>query len=472
MPSSLNQAFARGRRNDRFPDDFIWGVATASYQIEGSRRADGGADSVWDAFSRKPGAVLGGMNGDLACDSWNRWREDIELLRGLGVDAYRFSLSWARILPEGRGKPNRAAIDWYRRFLEALLAAGIEPWVTVYHWDHPNCLEEEGGWPSRDMALRYGEYASVCFREFGDLADKWITLNEPWCSSLLSYDRGFHAPGLHDKAAAYRAVHHHLLGHGLAMEAWKADTPIGSVPTGKAGKGSPQIGIVLNLGLPRPATRREEDKEAASRAGDEPTALFMDPLHGRGYPERHLAAYPGLSMPVQPGDMEKIAAALDFIGLNYYSESVVEAVPVSKEHPEGFREIESFHDKTEMGWPIVPGGLARMLRIVHETWKPKALYITENGCACPDLPDVDGRVRDKDRIDYLRSHLEVCEEAIAEGIPLKGYFEWSLMDNFEWALGYSKRFGLVHVDFKTQVRRPKDSYNWYREVIAGHGLET
>jgi beta-glucosidase len=408
------------------------------------------------------------MNGDLACDSWRRWKDDIDLLRGLGVDSYRMSLSWARILPEGRGRANRAAIDRYRRILEALLEAGIEPWVTMYHWDHPNCLEEAGGWPSREMAYSFGEYASLCLREFGDLAKKWITLNEPWCSSLLSYDRGHHAPGLHDKPAAYRAAHHHLLGHGFAMEAWKADRPKAEPSRGRMGE--PLIGIALNLSLPRPATRRKEDLEAASRASDELTGLFMDPLFDRGYPERHIAAHPGVKMPIEAGDMEKIAAPLDFIGVNYYFENVVESVPVSAEHPEGFREIPSWQPETEMDWPIVPQGLARMLRTVDEKYKPKALMITENGCACPDSVDSAGRIRDPDRIAYLKSHLEACEEAVGAGIPLKGYFLWSLMDNFEWAWGYSKRFGLVHIDFRTQVRRPKDSYFWYRDVVAGHGL--
>jgi len=457
-------------REDRFPADFVWGVATAAYQIEGSRRADGGAESVWDAFARRPGAVLGGMNGDLACDSWNRWKEDVALVRGLGVDAYRFSLSWARIMPNGKGSPNGAAIDWYRRFIEALLEAGVEPWITVYHWDHPNCLEEAGGWPSRDMAFRFADYASLCFRAFGDLADKWMTLNEPWCSSMLGYARGEHAPGLRDEAAAYRAVHHLLLGHGLAVEAFRASPPRGANPAGRIRSAAPLLGIALNPSLPRPATRREADILAASRAGDERTALFMDSLFGKGYPERHLAAHPGVSMPIAQGDLEKIAAPLDFIGVNYYSEDVVEAVPVTAESPEGFRFAASWEERSDMAWPVAPSGLKRLLVGLHEGWRPAALVVTENGYARRDEPDAAGRVADRERIDYIRSHLEACEDAIEVGVPLEGYFGWSLMDNFEWSWGYSKRFGLVHVDFRTQERRPKDSYYWYRDAVAGHGF--
>ncbi|HUX38503.1 MAG TPA: GH1 family beta-glucosidase [Rectinemataceae bacterium] len=457
------------KREDRFPDDFVWGAATASYQIEGSRLADGGGESVWDVFSRRPGAVLGGMNGDLACDSWRRWKDDIALLRGLGVDAYRFSLSWARIVPKAGGGANRAALDWYRRFIEALLMAGIEPWITLYHWDHPAWVEEAGGWPARDTAFRFADYATLCFGEFGDLANKWISLNEPWCSSILSHDLGEHAPGHRDKAAAYRAVHHLLLGHGLATEAFRASPPRGTAAAGRKDAGAAQIGITLNPSLPRPATRREEDILAASRAGDQRTALFMDPLFGKGYPEGHLAAYPGIVMPIVQGDLEKIAMPIDFLGVNYYNEDVVEAVAISPEHPEGFRRVPSWEDESDMGWAVSPGGMKRLLSGLHERWKPKALVVTENGYASRDEPDASGRVADRGRIDYLRGHIGSCEEALVAGIPLKGYFEWSLMDNFEWAWGYSKRFGIVHVDFRSQERRPKDSYYWYRDVVAGHG---
>jgi len=468
----MTKPVAADGREDGFPADFLWGVATASYQIEGSRRADGGGESVWDSFARKPGAVLGGMNGDQACDSYRRWKDDIALIRGLGVGAYRFSLSWARIQPERGGKPNGAAIGWYRRFIEALLEAGVEPWVTLYHWDHPDWMERDGGWPSRDMAARFGDYAALCFREFGDLANKWMTVNEPWCTAILGHDKGEHAPGLRDKAAAYRAVHHLLLGHGLAVEAFRASPPRGASARGRKDAGKPMVGIVINPSLPRPATRREEDVLAASRAGDQRTALWMDPLFGKGYPERHIAAYPEIEMPVRQGDLEKIRLPVDFVGVNYYNEDVVEAVPISREHPEGFRNAPMWERRSDMDWPVVPRGMGRLLAGLDARWKPPALYVTENGYADRDEPDAESRIADGDRIDYLRGHLESCEEAIAQGLPLKGYFEWSLMDNFEWAWGYSKRFGLVHVDFRSLERSPKDSYYWYRDVVAGMGLRS
>jgi beta-glucosidase len=444
-------------------------VATASYQIEGSRLADGGGESVWDAFARRPGAVLGGMNGDLACDSWRRWREDLALIRGLGVDAYRFSLSWARLLPDGAGRPNRAAIDGYRALIEGLLEAGVLPWATLYHWDHPQALEAAGGWPARDMALRFGDYAALCFREFGDLVAKWMTLNEPWCPSILGWDLGEHAPGHRDKQAAYRAVHHLLLGHGLAMEAWGEAGVQGAAPAGRP-RPEPAIGIVINPSKPRPATRRPEDLLASERASDERTALWLDPLFGRGYPSRHLEAYPGLSMPIEAGDLDRIAAPLDFLGVNYYNEDLVEAAPVSPLHPEGYRYLPTADGRTEMDWAIVPAGLGRLLRFIDGRWKPRALLVTENGASFPDQVDSGGRIRDRQRIAYLRGHLAVCEDLVSEGLPLRGYFAWSLLDNFEWAWGYSRRFGLVHVDFKTLARRPKDSYYWFRDAVAGHGF--
>lgn len=452
-----------GPRGNRFPEDFLWGVSTSAYQIEGSPRFEGRSPSVWDVFSQKPGAVFGGMNGDLACDSYRRWREDVELLRGLGVDSYRFSLAWPRILPEGSGRPNAAGIDHYRRLCEALLEADIEPFVCLYHWDHPQALEEKGGWTERDMAFRFADYAGLCFEQFDGLVSRWMTLNEPWCSSILGYGRGEHAPGRRDEAAAYRAVHHHLLGHGLAVEAFRSlcpRDPGGSVP---------EIGLALNPALPRPATRRAEDRAAALRASVERSALFMDPLFGRGYPEGQLAAHPGVLIPLEAGDLERIALPIDYLGVNYYNEEAIEAVPVSAAHPEGFRYVPTWQEKTEMGWDIVPAGLGRILAFLAENWPVPRFYVTENGAAFPDEPDAAGRVRDGNRIEYLRAHLKACEEALESGIPVGGYFVWSLLDNFEWSWGYSKRFGLVWIDFRNGERRPKDSYYYYRDVVSGAG---
>jgi len=442
---------SRRSRNDGFPSDFIWGCSTASFQIEGSTGADGRGDSIWDRFSRIPGKVYGGMTGDFACDSYRRWKDDVELLKGLGVDAYRYSIAWPRIQPEGSGKALQTGLDYYKRLGDALAEEGIESAVTLYHWDLPQALEDNGGWPNRDTALRFAEFTDIVCRALGDRVGRWFTLNEPWCSAFLGYAAGVHAPGRRDKTDAYKAAHHLLLAHGLAVKAYRA-----------TGLVAP-IGIVLNTVTPRPATRRAQDIAAAERASDQGTALWLDPIYGRGYPERHLAAQ-GVSMPLLPGDMETIASPIDFLGINYYSERPMRADP---ESPEGFIEAPSWQDKTDMGWDIVPEGLSRMLRAIAVRWPVKALFVTENGAAFMDAVDTAGRIHDRERIAYLRSHIVACRSVIAEGVPLKGYFVWSLMDNFEWAHGYSKRFGLVHVDAATGLRKPKDSYYFYRDFIAG-----
>jgi beta-glucosidase len=443
---------ARAKRNDGFPSDFLWGCSTASYQIEGSTDADGRGVSIWDTFSKTPGKVYGGMTGDFACDSYRRWKDDVDLVRRLGVDSYRYSVSWSRIQPEGRGKPLDAGLDHYKRLADELGRAGIESAVTLYHWDMPQALEDEGGWPLRDTAYRFAEFADIVFRALGDRVGRWFTLNEPWCSAFLGYELGVHAPGRKDRAEAYGAAHHLLLAHGLGVQAYAATSL-------KA-----PIGVVINAMTPRPATRRSEDVEAAEKAADQGTALWFDPLYGRGYPAKHLGAV-GVSMPVQAGDLEIIASPIDFVGINYYSERAVEADPT---RPEGFREVPSWRDKTEMGWEIVPEGLVRMLKKIAERWPVKELYVTENGAAFVDKVEDSGRIRDRERIEYLRTHIAACRQAIAEGVPLKGYYVWSLMDNFEWSHGYTKRFGLVHVDPASGTRRPKDSFWYYRDLVAGN----
>jgi beta-glucosidase len=445
-------AQTRGPRNDGFPSDFIWGASTASYQIEGATDADGRGASIWDTFCKTPGKVLGGMTGDLACDSYHKWKDDVELLRRLGVDSYRYSVAWPRIQPEGRGKPLQAGLDYYRRLADELGKAGIESAVTIYHWDLPQALEDRGGWPLRDTAYRFAEFAEIVYRELGDRVGRWFTLNEPWCSAFLGYETGVHAPGRRDRGDAYKAAHHLLLAHGLGVEAHRA-----------AALKAP-IGIVLNVSTPRPATRSAADLEAAERAADKGAALWLDPIFGRGYPERHLKAQ-GVSMPVLPGDFEIIAAPIDFVGLNYYSEIAVEADPSGAE---GFREVRTYQPRTDLGWSIVPGGLYRLLTKVSGRWPVKELYLTENGAAFTDSAEEGGRVGDGARIDYLRSHIAACARALAAGVPLKGYFVWSLMDNFEWAYGYSERFGLAYVDPVSGARRPKDSFYYYRDLVAGN----
>ena len=438
---------------------FLWGVSTSSYQIEGAPDSGGKGESIWDAFCRQPGRIADASSGDVACDSYHRWKEDIALMRGLGVGACRFSVSWPRIQPSGRGPALEAGLDWYRRFAEGLLAAGIEPWVTLYHWDLPLALEEGGGWTARDTAFRFAEYAELVYRALDGLVSGWATLNEPWCSAFLGYGTGEHAPGRRDPKAAHEAAHHLLLGHGLATLSFRELLPKG------------RIGIVLNPATPRPATSRPEDREAALRASQERTGLWLDPVSGRGYPSDYLARR-GMEMPVEEGDLDIIAAPLDYVGINYYSEDVVSAAPVSPACPDGFRYEASWQGKTEMGWPIVPEGLGRMLRSVNDGWSPEALYVMENGAAFADgLRDpADGHVKDPDRIAYLESHIASCLGAAAAGVPVRGYFAWTLVDNFEWSLGYSRKFGLASLDPATLDRRPKDSFLFYRDVVAGNVL--
>jgi beta-glucosidase len=442
-------AQAQGAGKDGFPPDFLWGCATASYQIEGATGADGRGDSIWDSFCRRPGKVRGGMTGDVACDSYVRWKDDVELLRSLGVGSYRYSVAWPRIQPEGKGKPLQAGLDYYKRLADALGEEGIESAVTLYHWDLPQALEDSGGWPFRDTAYRFADFADIVFRALGDRVGRWFTLNEPWCSAFLGYESGEHAPGRADRAGAYRAVHHLLLAHGLGVKAHAS-----------SGLAAP-IGIVVNAMAPRPATDSAADVEAADRAADKGTALWFDPIYGRGYPARHLDAM-GVTMPIEGGDMETIASPIDFVGINYYSETVVEADPSG---PEGFRYLPNRQPMTDMGWSIVPDGLVRLLANIRRRWPVKAFYITENGAAFADTVEESGKIRDTGRIDYLDSHIAACGKAIEAGIPVKGYYVWSLLDNFEWAYGYSKRFGLVHVDFESGKRRQKDSYWFYQAII-------
>ncbi len=440
-----------------FPDSFLWGTATASYQVEGAVTEGGRSRSIWDAFSAIPGKILDGQNGDEAADHYHRYEQDISLMEKGGFGAYRFSIAWPRIQPEGKGKVNPAGLDFYKRLADELHSHGIQAVATLYHWDLPQSLEDAGGWPLRDTADRFAEYASLCFAGLSDHIDMWITLNEPWCSAVLGYYIGEHAPGRMSLEDAWAAGHHLLLGHGKAVQAYRSQIS-SDVP----------IGITLNLETPRPATRKEADKEAVQRALDLRTRFFLDPLLGKGYPERHFDAYPQLKRPViLDGDMETIASPIDFLGLNYYWEPVVASDP---KNPEGFQDVHSHHERTDMGWPITPQGLYRHLKWVSNHTEGKLpLYITENGCAMPDeLSDDTSRCHDPRRVKYLKDHLREAARAIGDGVDLRGYFVWSLLDNFEWAFGYTKRFGIVYVDYETQKRIPKDSYYYMREVISGH----
>lgn len=441
----------------QFPTDFLWGSATASYQIEGAWQEDGKGESIWDRFSHTSGKVQDGDTGDIACDHYHRWRDDVALMRDLGLKAYRFSIAWPRVYPAGRGKANSAGLDFYSRLVDELLAAGIRPFATLYHWDLPQTLQDRGGWPVRATAEAYVEYVETIARKLGDRVHDWMTFNEPWVSAFLGYEYGVHAPGHTDLREAFTAAHHHLLAHGWAVPIIRRDSP-----------GS-RAGIVLNLSPHHPASPSEADMLAARLADAKGNRWFLDPLVGRGYPQ-DLCESLHLSLDfVQPGDMAVIAVPTDFLGINYYTRQIIrsEAIP---ESANARRATLPNPNPTTMGWEVYPAGLYELLTRLKAEYPCPAYYITENGAAYPDRVGPDGQVDDPQRVAYLRAHFEQAGRALAEGVPLKGYFVWSLIDNFEWAYGYSQRFGLVYVDYKTQARIPKASARWYGQVIAANSL--
>jgi beta-glucosidase len=434
-----------------FSDDFLWGTATASYQVEGALHEGGRSESIWDTFARKPGAVYGGESGEIACDQYHRYKEDVALMAELGFQAYRFSIAWPRILPNGTGAVNKEGVAYYRALCTELHKRGIKACATLYHWDLPQCLQDKGGWAERFIVDAFTEYAKVCFAELGDLIDQWITINEPFCVTYLGYMFGAHAPGIKDMEQTVRAVHNLNLAHGAAVQSYRA-----------TGLKAP-IGTTLNLSSPRPASLRPEDKQAALIARAIESEIFLYPLLGKGYPPSALELM-GDFKP-NPAELELIAQKLDFIGINYYTES---AVFYDEKNFRKYSDKPAWQEVSDMGWPIVPGGLGRLIRWVHEVTGGLPIYVTENGYASPDVVGPDGRVHDRERIDYIKKHLEVCASLISEGVNLKGYYAWSLLDNFEWAYGYTKRFGIVHVDYVTQKRTPKDSAYFFRDVIAGY----
>ena len=454
-------------------NSFLWGVATASYQVEGAVDAGGRGKSIWDTFCKTPGKVYANHNGDVACDQYHRYPEDIALMADIGVQAYRFSIAWPRILPTGSGAANQKGLDYYRRLAEGLRGRGVRPVATLYHWDLPQTLQDTGGgWVNRDTALRFADYAEICARALGDVIDMWITLNEPWCVAVMGHLLGYHAPGHTDAQETATVVHHLNLAHGLGVSALRAH-----------GGADVQIGTTLNLAVTRPATRREEDIEASDIANDD-ARMYLWPLFGKGYPQREIdmLGERGITLPVVDGDMEKIAQPIDFLGLNYYMEFAKGAVRPDAPKTPGqntdaheseigtlmLDNMPQWEPVTDMGWHITPGGVLRHLRWIKAEIGDIPMYITENGLATQDTLGTDGRVHDPERIAFLRSHLRACRQAIDEGINLRGYFLWSLIDNFEWGFGYTKRFGIVYCDYTTLARYPKDSYYFYRDVIAGY----
>jgi beta-glucosidase len=438
----------------RFPDGFLWGCATASYQIEGSPLADGAGESIWHRFSHDSGMVMNGDTGDVACDHYRRYKDDVALMRRLGLNAYRFSIAWPRIFPEGRGKANQAGVDFYSALVDELLAANIMPCLTLYHWDLPQAIEEVGGWRNPDTALWFRDYAALMFDRLGDRVKFWITLNEPWVISFIGHCLGVHAPGVRDVDDMLTVGHTLLHAHGHAVKAFRE--------SGCDGK----IGITVDLESAMPATDSAEDKAAAERYAAFKNRWFLDPIFFGTYPEEMYEAFS--SMPqLEPDSAKLIRQPIDFVGVNNYTRTVWE-------HDERCflqaQHVMPAGKYTEMEWEVYPDGLYDLLRWLDKRYGRLTLYITENGAAFPDTVRPDGGIADEDRVDYLRGYLKACHRAIADGVQLRGYFLWTLMDNFEWGFGYSKRFGIVRVDFDTQKRTIKKSGRWYANAIGENGF--
>ncbi|WP_433355395.1 GH1 family beta-glucosidase [Microtetraspora malaysiensis] len=457
-----------------FPTGFVWGAATSAYQIEGAVAADGRGTSVWDTFVNQPGHVVGGENADVAIDHYNRYREDVRLMAGLGLTAYRFSVSWPRIQPDGAGAVNAKGLDFYKRLVDELLAHGVDPWLTLYHWDLPQALEDAGGWPERDTAARFADFAALVHDALGDRVTNWSTVNEPWCAAFLGYASGEHAPGRREPAAAIRAAHHLNLAHGLSTQAMRAQ------------RADSLIGGCVNLYAISPATDSEADRDAARRIDGLQNRFFLDALLKGAYPEDVLEDLRAVTDTdfIQDGDLSLIGAPLDTLLVNYYSRFTVSGAPggarsaaaaptdsgspwVGSEHV-GF--VNGGRPVTAMGWEIDDSGLYELLTRLARDYPSVPLVISENGAAFDDELTTDGRVHDQERLAYIDAHLRTCHAAIEAGVPLRGYFAWSLMDNFEWAWGYGKRFGLVYVDYPTQRRVLKDSALWYAEAARHGGL--
>jgi beta-glucosidase len=444
-------------RSGRFPDDFLWGAATAAYQIEGAANEDGRGPSIWDTFSHTPGKTDNGDTGDVACDHYHRYRDDVKLMQHLGLQAYRFSISWSRVLPQGFGQPNERGLDFYDNLVDSLLEANIIPFVTLYHWDLPQALQDKGGWTNHDTVEAFVEYADLVGSRLGDRVTHWITHNEPMVAAFVGNFEGRHAPGNQDPRTALQVAHHLLLSHGRA------------VPVLRSARAGAQVGITLNLSPSFPESDSPEDQAAAQRFDMAYNRWFLDPVFGRGYPQELVAMYGDMMPQIGQNDLDLISTSIDFLGINYYFPYSFRAVPQTEHILGGLNrtpeeEQAAGREITAMGWPIVPEALTHVLQHIHHEYAPKAIYITENGAAFDDQR-VGDRVHDSRRVAYLRSHLDAASKAIQEGVPLRGYFAWSLLDNFEWAYGYAKRFGIVYVDYDTQERVLKDSALWYQRVI-------
>jgi beta-glucosidase len=446
--------------NGYFPKDFIWGAATASYQIEGAANEDGRGESIWDRFSKTPGKVFNGDTGDVAADHYHRWKDDIKLMKELGLHAYRFSIAWPRIIPTGRGRVNEIGLDFYHQLVDGLLEAGIQPFATLYHWDLPQVLQDEGGWAARSTAEAFAEYADIVTRALGDRIVAWATFNEPQVSSRTGYLDGRHAPGHESVDEMLAATHHLLLAHGLALPAMRANAP-------KA-----KMGIVLNLQQHEPASSSAADRKLAWLWDGFQNRIFLDPLAGRGYPQDVFDHYQRPTDFIKEGDLDIIAGPIDYLGVNHYHRGVHRSkdMPEAQNSPITNR---AGDDRSEMDWEIYPQGLYDILTRVHHDYYFPEYYVTENGVSVPDElsgTGADGKaVNDVRRVNYYRGYISAAGRALASGVPLRGYFAWSLMDNFEWGFGYSKRFGIIYIDYETQERIWKDSAHFYKKVIETNG---
>ncbi len=445
-----------------FPAGFSWGAATSAQQIEGGRHEGGRGESIWDRFAAEPGRIADGSDPGVACDHYHRWRDDVRLMQRLGLHAYRFSIAWPRIQPTGRGAANTAGLDFYDGLVDALLEAGIEPFPTLYHWDLPQALQDAGGWAARDTVGAFADYAAAVVDRLGDRVRRWVTHNEPWCIAVLGHEEGHHAPGHKDPAEALRVAHHLLLSHGRAAAAIRAAAP------------RTEVGLVHNHCPAYPASDRAADGDAARWFDGFFNRWFLDPVFKGAYPadavaDRVAAGHlPGPELPfVQEGDLAEIAAPLDFLGINYYSRVVMETGPDGDRRavPPG-----PDAETTDMDWEVFPAGLRESLRTVHRDYAPPAVYVTENGAAYDDPAAPDGRIADPRRLAYLDGHLHALHRALADGVPVRGYFLWSLLDNFEWGFGYLKKFGLFAVEPGTFRRLPRDSAFWYRDVIRSNAV--
>ena len=439
----------------RFPPGFAWGAATAAYQVEGSTDVDGRRPSIWDTFSHTPGRTRNGETGDVACDHYRRWRDDVDLTAELGLGAYRFSVAWPRIQPEADGRVNEAGLDFYDRLVDSLLERGIDPYLTLYHWDLPEALEALGGWRNPGIVARFAEYASIVGRRLGDRVRHWITLNEPQVFAVLGHAEGVHAPGMHDWRAALTVAHHAHLAHAAASDVLRRYVP------------GARIGLALNLVRYEPASDASEDLAAADRLDGTSNRWFLDPVFGRGYPADVVGLYGEL---VDGIDLPAVGAIRppDLLGVNYYTRELVTTATGTLD-PARATIVRPPGPRSTMGWECYPDGLRLTLERLHREYDPASIVITENGSAYPDLPADDGAVDDPERTAYLASHVSAVADARDAGVPVDGYFAWSLLDNYEWAEGYDQRFGIVRVDFETQRRTIKGSGRWYRELLAAAG---